>query len=337
MKRIISFMVFCTLCFSAVTAAPQQQFITLEKLALESGEIMQDVHMGYRVMGELNSDSSNVICYPTWFGGTSENISVVVSKYRLINTEKWCVIAVDALGNGISESPSNSKKYPGESYPDVTMADMADAVHSVMQDLGFDHIHAMFGGSMGSMQCFEVIESYPGFADKAVVYVSTPRETAYDLMMHEIYLNIIEMGRKYDIPDEEYMKPANLLNYVNGRTPEYFSTQLSCKDGKCKIKTQETYSPGIFTADNFYVQIKAIHGHNIAKNYNNDMSKAAKNIKAKTLIIVNKQDHSVSPYAALELAPMIKAETLIVDNYHGHLGIIPEVKKIRKKIDRFLK
>src|SRR5215510_5258364 len=98
--------------FSFLPVSAQQQFAQLGDFKLESGEVIRDCRIGYRTFGKLNADKSNVIIFPTWAGGTTEQLQSNIGPGKLLNSEKYFVIAVDALGNGVSSSPSTSKLQP---------------------------------------------------------------------------------------------------------------------------------------------------------------------------------------------------------------------------------
>src|SRR5450432_2243192 len=88
--------------------AQEQQFASLGDFKLESGEVIRDCRIGYRTFGQLNPEKSNVIIVPTWANGTTAQMDGQFGPNRLIDTTKYYAIAMDALGNGISSSPSNS-------------------------------------------------------------------------------------------------------------------------------------------------------------------------------------------------------------------------------------
>ena len=315
---------------------PDLQFVELGDMPLFSGETLRDCRMGYRIIGEPNQDASNYVLYPTWHGGTSEHIFGLIDKYNFIDTTSFCIILIDALGNGVSTSPSNSLYQAGAEFPEIRVIDMARAMKGVLDYLEITHIHAIVGGSMGSMQGFEFIVEYPDFADKAVLYVSSPRNSAYDIIRREATLSIIDMARKYHIPQEEYMKSIRLVQDVNAKSPEYYSLEMQHTEAQNHIKKFATYTPGIYPADNFYAQTKALYYHDISWRDDFIIEKTAKRIKTDVFIIVNKQDHTVSPWEALKFAKMIKAKTLVLDNNRGHLGISYEIQRVQKAINRFL-
>lgn len=330
---ILIMLIIAATCF----AAPELHFADLGDITLFNGEPLENCQIGYRVMGEPNADESNYIVYPTWHGGTSEHIFGLIDKYNFVDTSTYCIILVDALGNGVSTSPSNSMTQAGEHFPEIRVIDMARCVKGVLDQLGIEHVHAIVGGSMGSMQGFELICEYPDLADKAVLYVCSPRNSTYDQIRREVSMDIVEMGRKYDIPQEEYMKSVRLIQNVNGKSPEYFAREIPHAQAEGFIAGFDNYNPGIYPADNFYCQTKALSTHDISWRDDFDMSKTAERIKSKVFIIVNKQDHMVSPWEALDFAKMIKAKTLVLDNNRGHLGISYEMDRVKNAMDRFLK
>ena len=99
------------LLVSVTTLAQEQQFANLGDFKLDSGEIIRACRIGYRIFGNLNADKSNAIILPTWASGTTEQLKSSVGPGSMLG-EKYFVIAVDALGNGVSSSPSNSKAQP---------------------------------------------------------------------------------------------------------------------------------------------------------------------------------------------------------------------------------
>src|SRR5438132_11498584 len=82
-----------------------QQFASLGDVKLTSGEMLRDGRIGYRTFGRLDAARSNAILFSTWFGGTSARLADLIGPGKLVDSSKYFVIAVDALGNGVSSSP----------------------------------------------------------------------------------------------------------------------------------------------------------------------------------------------------------------------------------------
>ncbi|MEA3500148.1 MAG: alpha/beta fold hydrolase, partial [Candidatus Marinimicrobia bacterium] len=303
---------------------------------LENSAVISECKIGYRTFGKINSKRDNIILFPTWFGGTSEHLDNLINGKNFLDSSKYFIIAVDALGNGISYSPSNSKGR-NEKYFDITITDMVNSQYLLLtKKLNINQVFAIVGGSMGSMQAFQWIVSYPNFSDKMVAYVCTPRVSSYDLLIDNAELRIIEMGEKYNIPEAEYMKSLRMFQNAGAFTPSYRISETSYNDFPEFVNKFEKYSPKNFTAENYKCQLEAIIDHNIFREYENSQEKTAEIITANILIIVNKQDHLVNPQPAIDFAPFVDAELLVLDNNRGHLGITYELEKVVETISHFL-
>jgi len=168
----------------AAHAQGTQQFAELGNCKLESGQQITACKLGYRTFGKLNADSSNAILFPTWFSGTSEQLAANVGTGKLLDPAKYFVIVVDALGDGVSSSPSTSQTQPRMAFPAFTVRDMVTAEYRLAtESLHLKHLHAVLGISMGGMQTFEWMVDYPDFMDIAIPIVGSTRLTSYDLVL----------------------------------------------------------------------------------------------------------------------------------------------------------
>ena len=82
--------------------------------------------------GNLAAGRSNVVVLTTWFGGDSAGLLGWVGEGKLFDTSKFRIIIIDALGDGVSSSPSNSAEQPGEKFPRFTMRDMVRSQHELL-------------------------------------------------------------------------------------------------------------------------------------------------------------------------------------------------------------
>jgi homoserine O-acetyltransferase len=133
MKVILTVILF--FCLSVNAQKGGQEFAVLGNFKLENGSTINNCRIGYRTFGKINSDSTNIILVCTWFSGRSESVSsVFCNKDGFIDTTTFYVIVVDALGNGISSSPSNYKAKSGALFPSVSISDMVHANNGCLQN-----------------------------------------------------------------------------------------------------------------------------------------------------------------------------------------------------------
>src|SRR6267143_6366606 len=117
---------FSVLLFSSngTVVAQDLRFAQLGDFKVESGEVIRDCRVGYRTFGKLNDAKSNAILFPTWASGTTEQLQSNIGVGKLVDDSKYFVVAIDALSNGVSSSPSNSNLQPRMSFPRLTIHDM---------------------------------------------------------------------------------------------------------------------------------------------------------------------------------------------------------------------
>ena len=104
------------------SSAPELKFADLGDFKLESGAVIRDCRIGYHTLGKLNDDKSNVVLWPTWFTGSSKQLIALVGRDGYADPTHSYVILVDALGNGVSSSPSNSPSSLAWTFPSSRFA-----------------------------------------------------------------------------------------------------------------------------------------------------------------------------------------------------------------------
>lgn len=314
-----------------------QKFGSIGDLKLESGETLINCKVGYMTFGKLNADSSNVVIYPSWFGGTAEQIKSLLGKNKLVDSTKYFVITLDALCNGVSSSPSNSVEQPHEKFPQISMRDMVNSQYLLLTKiLKLRKVFAVIGGSMGSMQAFEWIVAYPEFIKKAVPYVCTPRVTPSDLLTWNIRKEIIESYMRLNADEKQIQKLTSMMMSLLARTFDHLNKNINVDEFDKYMMKFETEPNKIFTSENSLYQLNAMIHHNIFREYRNSMKETAAVIKAKVMMIISETDMLVNPQTSLELAPFINAKVLKLNNNCGHLAVGCELEKCGVEIEKFL-
>ncbi len=283
----------------------QQRFGEIGDLELVSGEVLRECRVGYRTFGQFDEEKSNVVVYPTWANGRTEQME---GGTAWLSDSGNYVIAVDALSNGVSSSPSNSRLQPRMKYPKITVRDMVESQHALLtRILNIDHVKAVMGVSMGAMQT----TAYPEFMDKAVAVAGSPRLAPYDLLHWQMQIDAIKNDRRWNNGDYTE-NPARAFEYEVGAliltTPEYFNQNTTREQVFTEIAKSRDHYNGP-DANNKIRQAEAMMAMDASD---------ASGVKARMFIVVSKNDHTVTPGPALEFADKIGVEPFILDNNCGH-------------------
>jgi homoserine O-acetyltransferase/O-succinyltransferase len=327
------------LCLAASSYAQEQKFADLGDFKLVSGETLQNCRIGYRTFGKMNADRSNIIVFPTWAGGTTEQLKENVGAGKLVNDAEYYVVLIDALANGVSSSPSNSSAQPHMKFPKITVRDMVNTQHELLtKKLGIQHVKAVLGISMGGMQTFQWMVSYPDFMEKAIPIVGSPHVAPYDVVMWRINIDSIEDSAGWNHGDYTE-NPAKLVHFEIGelilQTPAEYNRTHTREQALAALKKAETDKAE--DANDTIRQSEAMMALDVSDVFGGAMDKAAAAVKARVFVVVAKQDHTVTPQPGRNFAQLLHAPVLELESDCGHLATGCEGPKLAAAVSDFLR
>jgi homoserine O-acetyltransferase len=341
---------------SASAHGPNQsphQLYKIGDLKLESGETIRDFSISYVTHGTLNAKKSNAILMVTAISGNHHRLDFLIGPGKALDTDKYFIVCADAIGNGLTTSPSNSTAQPHMKFPHFLIRDMVSSQHKLMTEhLGIQHVVTVIGPSMGGMQALQWGVSYPDFMDSLVALVPLARTPAWTVTVLEatrkaIMLDPAWKGGDYTEPPEQGIRLwRDILNFLAVRTPEVSRDQFPNQlDILPWLKEQETGLLKAFDANDWIYQSWAYDQHDIGTTpgMNGDMVRALRTIKAKTLIMVGTKDLLNPEWEPREAARYIRdarVSTINPGTVTGHAsaggGLPADVDFLNAEIAGFL-
>ena len=318
-----------------------QQFAELGDFRLGSGSVIRDFRLGYRTLGKLNAEKSNAILWPSWLGGKSQDLLQFVGPSNVVDSTRYFVILVDAIGDGVSSSPSNSTKQPLLKFPEFSIRDMVESEHRLATEvMHLSHLRAVMGLSMGGMQTFEWGVAYPDFMDLLIPIVGSPQSTSYDKLLWTAQIDAMELDPAWNHGDPTGPMDRSLglveeIGSMNLTSPAYRVAHTK-PDGLnellAEIRNGAKGSGGV-VCDRIR-QRQAIIALDIPGELGVNLEQAAAKLHAKLLVIVSPEDHLVNPEPAIQFAAAAHAPVVKLDTPCGHLS--PGCISVGPTVARFL-
>ena len=354
----IGYVVAAALLLSLPAAAhtPQQpphQAYSEGDLKLESGEVIKDFSISYVTHGQLNDKKSNAILMVTAISGNHHRLDFLIGPGKALDTDKYFIVCTDAIANGLSTSPSNSKTQPRMQFPKFTIRDMVQSQYRLMKEkLGIDHVVAVVGPSMGGMQVLQWGVSHPDYMDALVAMVPLAKTPAWTVAVLEASRKAIMNDAawkdgNYEAPPEKGIRLwRDILSLLSARTPDMYSAQF--KNGMDVLpwmESQETALIKAFDANDWIYQTWAYQRHDVGTTpgFNGDTAKALASIKAKTLILTGTKDLLNPEFEPIEAGQNIggaKVMTISPGTVTGHAaaggGIPADVEFLNRETKAFL-
>lgn len=291
------------------------QRLELGDFRLESGEVIREFALSFVVHGTMNAERSNVILGVTAIGSTHHRLDFLIGPGKGLDTDRYCVIVADAIGNGLTTSPSTSRLQPGQAFPRFTIRDMVNSQRMLLDHLDVGVLYAAVGASMGGMQVLQWAVSYPRHLARAIAMVPMARTTAWSAAVNEA-------SRRALMADPEWATgPARrgwhawiaIMQVLAGRTPAAMNAECASPSDAIAWIQQRWQAQGMLgaSAADWIYQTFAYDAHDVGATpgFAGDTSAALRSIQAATLILAAPDDLYNPTAAARAAATLIPNAT----------------------------
>ncbi len=321
----------------------KQVFTIEEPFVLESGHVIDRLHLDYSTFGKLNTDQSNVI----WvFHALTANSDVMswwpglFGEDCLFNAEEHYIICVNIIG-----SPYGSYRPDSLDHPLFTIRDTVNAELQLARHLGINRIHTCIGGSCGGSQAMEFAYAFEGKIDHLIVIASAPKESEWSIAIHEVQRMALLADPYIGTSQESQqgLKTARAVGMLNYRTIESFNSTQREEESKLddfKVSSYMRYQGEKFAkrfdSIAYYHLTKWMDTHDIGRG-RGGIASALQQINIKTAVIAIATDQLVTPKSQEEMAKLLPLGTYYeIPSIHGHDGFLLETKALSHCIRNFI-
>ena len=190
---------------------------------MKRGGQLSNLHIAYETWGNLNSDKSNVIVIFTGLSASSHVTSslsdqapgwweAMVGEGKAIDTKKYYVICINTLGSCFgSTSPVSLNKQTNQPYrltfPELTVEDMANASHLLLEKISIKKIHILIGPSLGGMKALAFSILHNTMVDNMILISTATQALPYAIALRSLQREVIRKDPLWNNGFYSYEKP----------------------------------------------------------------------------------------------------------------------------------
>jgi homoserine O-acetyltransferase len=322
---------------------PHQE-LRLGDFALESGEAIRDFDISYVTHGAPSAAMDNAILVLTAIGSIHHRLDFLIGPDRPLDPDRHFIICADAIGNGMTTSPSNSPAHPDLAFPRFTIRDMVASQQKLLDALGIGKLAAIIGASMGGMQALQWGVSVPDRMRGIVALVPMARTRPWSVAMNEVARQILTSDAGW--PSGPYGGGfdawAAQTRVITNRTPQALEDMPAGDVSAFVAKAVAAARSGGPNPVDWIYQSWAYDAHDVGTTpgFGGNTAAALRSIRAPTLLLVPELDLYNPVEDAIEAAQLIPNASLV--RLAGHAGhavaadASPQLAEVRAAIGKFL-
>ena len=328
--------------------------ISIGRLDLEEGGAIPDCQLAVATFGELNEARDNAILITTWYSGTHQIWrDMYVGPDHALNPERFFIVAINQIGNGLSTSPHNADGPNAgismSNFPKVRIGDDVVAQERLLREhFGIEQLALVVGGSMGAQQTYEWAVRFPDKVLRAAPIAGTAQNTPHDFLYTETLNEAIWSdpgwnGGEYASNEEVAggLKRHAHIWGIMGFSTEFWKQEVW---RGLEFDTREAFledflEPYFTVMDPNELLCMAWKWQRgaVARHTSGDLSAALGRITAKTFVMPIDEDMFFPPRdCKAEQELMSGSEFRVVEDIGGHLGLFAIAPTYMPQIDEHL-
>ena len=222
--------------------------------AIKRGGALRDAHLAYETWGELNATRDNAILILTGLSPSAHAASndgnaevgwweAMIGPGKPIDTDRWFVVCPNSLGSckgstgAASTDPATGAPYR-LAFPELSIEDIANAAHALVQGLGIARLATTIGCSMGGMTALAHAALHPHGARAQINISGAVQSLPFSIAIRSLQREAIRLDPKWNegaYTDASYpengMRMARKLGVITYRS----SLEWSGRFGRVRL------------------------------------------------------------------------------------------------------
>ena len=231
---------------------------------MHRGGLLQNPVLAYETWGELNDAKDNAVLIFTGLSPSAHAASSaedqspgwwedMIGSGLPIDTDRFFVICVNSLGSCFgSTGPASTNPETGQKYrlsfPVLTLEDVADTTHFVVQHLGVEILHTVVGCSMGGMTGLAYCVRHPDSVKRFLTISSAARAMPFSIAVRSLQREMIRSDPKWNEGDYDAGDPpitgqrlARKLGMITYRSAEEWVGRFGRERATDPIRVDEQF------------------------------------------------------------------------------------------------
>lgn len=304
----------------------QEALHIIADFAFECGAQLDLMTVGYATHGSLNARKDNAILVTHGTSANRHTYDVYIGPGKAFDTNKYFVIAVDAIGGGTSSSPNDGLAID---FPRYSIRDMVNAQHHLLTNgLGLTSLVAVGGPSMGAFQALEWGIAHADFAKGLLLIVPAARtpgnfKAVVDTMIEVIKLDPAWSDGRYTHNPVAGLRRAAMVFGPWFLSDAYFEAQATpAQHQQALMVMVEAFVK--WDAVSFMWRYLASRAYDASQAFAGDMAIALGKVKAKALVMPSVTDRVLPTFGAREiLAGVHDCVHVEIPSILGHMAQNP--------------
>ena len=295
----------------------------------------------------------------------------MIGPGKAFDTNRFFVVSTNLLGGcrgttgPSSTNPATGRPY-GSDFPVITVADMVRVERALLHELGITRLAAVAGGSLGGMQALEWAVQYGDEVGAIIPIASTHALHPQGVAWNAIARNAIiadpswqgghyygtgrapagGMGVARMVGHITYLSARSLNDKFGRRLQSSDDIRYNLTEPEFQVESYLRHQADTFVkrfdANTYLYTSRALTYFDLARQHGGgDLTRALRNVSARTLLIAFSSDWLYPPAGSEELADALRAagkdvECHVIDAPYGHDCFLLEEARQAPMIRQFL-